>query len=137
MKTYLLASQYLENYETRFKFKSGRNFVVDAPCLASALALVQDFLLTERDALYSKYTNIEFPIIPPMDGSVQYEFENASHAIAEIPEWERDENIRLRWLGKGDYQTFPQNPPSPCDAPTEHDSPARLEQVNELPSDES
>jgi hypothetical protein len=127
MKTFLLASQYLESYETRFKPKGGRNFVVDAPDLWTALALVQDFLNTERATLYARFTNIEFPIIPPLlDQPHTYEFENASHAIGEIPEWERDENVRLRWRGVGDAD----------DAPTEHDSPARLEQVNELPDQE-
>ena len=141
MKTFLLASQYLESYETRFKPKGGRNFVVDAPDLWTALALVQDFLNTERSTLYARFTNIEFPIMPPLlDQPHTYEFINASHAIGEIPEWERDENVRLCWLGKGDYQI---NPPSIAyrtgdadEAPTEHDSPARLEQVKELPDQE-
>ena len=99
MKTYLLASQYLENYGTRFKPKGGRMFVVDAPCVYSALAIVQRLLNEEqRDPRNASCERIEFPIMPDVCGSAEkYEFENASHAIAEIPEWERDENVRLIW----------------------------------------
>ena len=98
MKTYLLATQYLENYGTRFKPKGGRMCVVDAPCVFSALALVQRLLNEEqRDPKNAMFERIEFPIVPDLTNSSQYEFENASHAIAEIPEWERDDNTRLIW----------------------------------------
>ena len=103
MKTFLLASQYLESYETRFKPKGGRNFVVDAPCLWTAIALVHQFLFTEQTTMTNGNFNrcVEFPIMPPLlDQPHTYEFINASHAIGEIPEWERDENIRLVWESK-------------------------------------
>lgn len=100
--------------------------MVDAPCLWTALALVHQFLFTEQTTMTNGNFNrcTEFPIVPPeLDRPHLYEFENASHAIGEIPEWERDENVRLVWRGADN-------------APTEHDSPARLEQVNELPDQE-
>lgn len=98
MHTFLISSQYLENYGTRFKPKGGRNFVVDAPCVFSALALVHKFLFTEQSTQGNGSLCCEFPIVPDIGGGVQkYEFVNASEAIAEIPEWERDDNIRLVW----------------------------------------
>ena len=100
MHTFVIQSQYLENYETRYKPKGGRNFVVDAPCVYSALALVHQFLFTEQTTMTNGNFNrcVEFPVTPDIgSGSYQYEFANASHAIASLPEWERDENIRLVW----------------------------------------
>ena len=98
MHTFLIASQYLENYGTRFKPKGGRNFVVDAPCVFSAVALVHQFLFTEQASQGNGSLCHEFPLMPDIGaGGYQYEFVNASHAIAQIPEYERDENIRLVW----------------------------------------
>lgn len=102
MHSYLIYSQYLENYGTRFKPKGGRAFVVDAPCVYSALALVHKFLFLENKYNGNGSLNTEFPIAP--DYTTQYEFPNASHAIAEIDEHERDENVRLVW---GDDATMP------------------------------
>jgi hypothetical protein len=111
MKTYLLASQYLENYETRFKPKGGRDFVVDAPDLYTALALVHEFLFREQaNVVTLKGVRVvprcEFPVIPYINSHAEdeWEFENASHAIAEIPEYRRDENVRLVY---GDDNTMP------------------------------
>lgn len=99
MSTYLIPSQYLEDYETRFKPKGGRNFVVDAPCYYTALALVQRFLFTEQHDLVNEFKSKNQTLIPscefPIRVDYPIEYENASHAIAEIPEYERDENIRL------------------------------------------
>jgi hypothetical protein len=111
MKTYLLASQYLEDYETRFKPKGGRDFVVDAPDLWTALALVHKFLFREQQNVVTlKGVPVvpvcEFPIIPFIGAGVdaEWEFLNASHAIAQIPEYRRDENVRLVY---GDENTMP------------------------------
>lgn len=106
MKTYLISSQYLEDYETRFKPKGGRNFVVDAPDVLTAVAVVHRFLFTEQHDAVNAYAelrqtlipSVEIPIIPDYLGSHKYEFENASHAIMEIPEYERDENVRLYFI---------------------------------------
>lgn len=91
METFLISSQYLENYGVRFKPKGGRNFVVDAPCYFTALALVHEFLFKEQRDNGNGSLCHEFPILNPEFKT----YENASHAIADIDEWERDENIRL------------------------------------------
>lgn len=97
MNSFLIYSQYLENYGTRFKPKGGRAFVVDAPCVFSALALVQQHLFTEQveQAERGETPTTEFPIAP--DYTIQHEFPNASAAIAQIAEHERDDNVRLVW----------------------------------------
>jgi hypothetical protein len=99
MSTYLISTQYLEDYEVRFKPKGGRSFVVDAPCYYTALALVQRFLFTEQHALVNEYKAKNQTLIPscefPILEANPVEYLNASHAIMEIPEYERDENIRL------------------------------------------
>lgn len=114
MKTYLIASQYLEDYESRFKPKGGRDFVVDAPDLWTAIALVQRFIFTEQSELVKQFAKrgtklaprCEFPIIPFIGAhaDAEWEFQNASEAIAEIPEYRRDENVRLVF---GDEATMP------------------------------
>ena len=99
--TYLIYSQYLENYEVRLKPKGGRAFVVDAPDVLTACGLVHQFLFNEQSTMDSTGNfrrSVEFPLIPDvMNGTQEYEFENASHAIMAIAEYERDDNIRLIW----------------------------------------
>jgi hypothetical protein len=98
MHSFIIYSQYLEDYETRFKPKGGRAFIATAPCVYSAVALVWRYLKQENETLYSKYENVEFPIVPEMGrDSYQYEFVHAEAALEQIPEYERESVVRLDW----------------------------------------
>ena len=104
MHYFIIASQYLENYGTRFKPKGGRIFCVQAPCVYSAVALVQRSLNTEqRDPRNAGCERIEFPLMPDMQvGSDQYEFANLAHAIESVPDYERDDVVLLPPFGAFD-----------------------------------
>lgn len=145
----LINTQYLEDYGTRHKFKGGHNFAVEVSDLGDALAMVHLHLWNQNLNWHtlgislgkSHAPNIEFPIVPAMDGSV-FEFQSLDALVEQCPEWEPVIHLRANRVIKTIASRIKNSwempsAPAPADAPTEHDSPARLEQVLELPSDDA
>ena len=140
----LITTQYLEDYGTRHKFKGGHMFAVEVPDIADALAMVHKHLWNQNLNWHtlgislgkSHAPNIEFPIIPEFGGTQKFEFESLDALVASVDEWEPVVHLRANRVIKTIASRIKHSWEMP-DAPTEHDSPARLEQVTELPSDES
>jgi len=106
-KTYLIVTQFYEDYEVRFTPKGGSWFLVEAVDFGTAISLVQKYLVRKEVEWLKKGENhaisIEFPIIP--DDQNTNIFNGFSQALEAIPAWERDSYKHLVQLHKKlDYQ---------------------------------
>ncbi len=112
-KTYLIVTQFYEDYEVRFKPKGGSWFIVETVDFGTAISLVQKYLVRKEIEWIKKgektglnhAISIEFPIIPADQNTNT--FDNFQQALDAIPEWDRNSHIHLVQLDKKlDYKDY-------------------------------
>ena len=87
MKFYIINTQYLEDYGTRFKFKGGHTFRVLSADIGNALATVWTHLREQakRHESMGAIPNVEYPITPEnLEG-----FSSKQESEEGVEEWER------------------------------------------------